>query len=88
MPGTGMEDCISEASLERGIRMMTGQIAEGEEADKDAYDALNYEMDTWTKLRIQELVNDRNYGRYKGDDSEFAKAFTNIADNCGFDYSK
>jgi hypothetical protein len=88
MPGTGMEDCVSEESLERGIRMMTGQIAEGQEADKDAYDAMNYEMDVWTKLRIQELVNDRIYGRYKNDDSEFAKAFTNIAENCGYDYSK
>ena len=83
-----MEDCVSEESLERGIRMMTGQIAEGQEADKDSYDAMNYEMDVWTKLRIQELVNDRIYGRYKDDDSEFAKAFTNIAENCGYDYSK
>jgi len=47
-----MEDCVDEASLERGIRMMTSQIAEGVEADKDVYDAMNYELDVWTKLRL------------------------------------
>jgi len=56
MPGRGMEECVSEESLERGIRMMSGQISEGDEADKDASDAMNYEFDSWTKLRLQELV--------------------------------
>lgn len=47
---------------------MTGQLAEGEDADKDIYDAMNYELDAWSKLRLKELVHDRIYGHYKNDD--------------------
>jgi hypothetical protein len=63
-----MENCVSEESLERGIRVMTGQLAEGEDADKDIYDAMNYELDAWSKLRLKELVHDRIHGHYKTDD--------------------
>jgi len=86
--GTGMEDTVSEESLERGIRMMSGLIAEGVDADKEAYDSMNYELDAWSKLRLKDLAQERLYGRYKNDDTGFVKAFTETAENCGYDYSK
>jgi len=52
MPGTGMDDCVSEASLERGIRMLSSHNSEGVENDKEMHDAMNYDFDAWTKLRI------------------------------------
>lgn len=68
--------------------MLTGKVSEDDPNDKEMHDAMNYEFDAWTKLRIQELVTERAQGRYKGNDAEFTKAFMNISQNCGYDYSQ
>jgi len=57
-----------------------------EASDKDAYDAMNYEFDGWTKLRMRELVNHRMAGEL--DDTAFVKKFTEISEGAGYDYSE
>jgi len=64
--------------------MMTGQTDEASE--KDAYDAMNYEFDAWTKLRLRELADSRMTGDL--DDSTFVKAFTDVVEGAGYDYSQ
>jgi hypothetical protein len=76
-------DGPSQDDIEQGVRMMTGQTDEASE--KDAYDAMNYEFDAWTKLRLRELADSRMSGNL--DDSDFVKAFTDVVEGHGYDYS-
>jgi hypothetical protein len=49
---------------------------------------MNYDLDAWTKLRLQELVKERMTGKYQHDAEGFIASFKEVTENAGYDYSK
>jgi hypothetical protein len=74
---------LTEDKLDQAVRLMTGQ----DQTEKEKFDAMNYDLDAWTKLRMKDLVKERMQGRYQDDAEGFVAAFKEISENAGYDYS-